>query len=195
MNNRKLIDYLPPVLRSVADIRAINDVMQAEIDRAWEALKLVMDNQFIESATEESVEIWENELGLYRYDSDTLDVRKNRIKSVLFYKAMYTYRWLIDWMKSLGDTGSNVKIEDYTVHIALLNSYDCVKVLDDMQRNLPANLFISPVVILTENYTTLYIGSSNVRVFNAKSRIKIKADIGYAYPKIRKCGTYPAQLF
>lgn len=195
MNNRKLIDYLPPVLKSVADIKIINDAMQTVIERAWEDLKLIIDEQFIESATEESIEIWEKELGLYRYDADTLDVRKNRIKSVLFYKAMYTYRWLLDWLKSFGDTGSNVRIEDYTVHIDLPNSYDCVKVLEDMLRNLPANLLISPVVILTDNYTALYIGSSGLRIFNVKSKIKIKTDIGYAYPKIRKCGTYPAQLF
>ena len=66
MLDRKLIDYLPPVLQSVMEFAAITGAQQPEIEAAWDALNLVMDNQFIDTATEAGVTVWEKELILYR---------------------------------------------------------------------------------------------------------------------------------
>ena len=44
--DRKLLDYLPPVLREVMEFQAINEANEPEISLAWDALSLVMANQF-----------------------------------------------------------------------------------------------------------------------------------------------------
>lgn len=195
MNNRKLIDYLPPVLKSVVELVAIYDAQQPEIEKAWEALRFVMDNQFIDTATDEGVSVREKELNITPYDTDTLEIRKHRIKSVWFCRDVYTYQWLLNWLKSLGGEVSDCNLNDYTLNVTLLNSYDCIKVLKDIRRDIPSNIIINPTLLLKEDYITIYIGSSLIRTCKISTKIKIKASAGYAYPVVRKCGTYPAQLF
>lgn len=45
--DRKLLDYLPPVLREVLEFQAINAANEPEISIAWDALALVLANQFL----------------------------------------------------------------------------------------------------------------------------------------------------
>ena len=56
--DRKLISYLPPVLREVLDFQAINTANEPEISLAWYALEQVMDNQFLDSADQSGVAMW-----------------------------------------------------------------------------------------------------------------------------------------
>ena len=48
--DRKILDYLPPVLREVMEFQAINEANEPEISLAWDALSLVMANQFLDTA-------------------------------------------------------------------------------------------------------------------------------------------------
>ena len=45
--DRKLLDYLPPVLREVMEMQAINAANEPEIAIAWDAITLVLANQFL----------------------------------------------------------------------------------------------------------------------------------------------------
>lgn len=195
MNNRQLINYLPPVLQTVSELKAINEAQQPEVERAWLALSLVMDNQFIATATEEGVAVWEKELDITPYDTDTIETRKQRIKAIWFTKIAFTMRWLVEWLKSMNGDAVEGSFKDYTLTVTLLNSYDCIRVLKDMRRDIPSNIFINPTLLLTANYVPVYIGSSPIRTLRVATTVKIKTDTGYSYPVHRKCGTYPAQLF
>ena len=53
--DRKLLDYLPPVLREVLEFQAINAANEPEISIAWDALALVLANQFLDTATASGV--------------------------------------------------------------------------------------------------------------------------------------------
>lgn len=59
--DRKLLDYLPPVLREVMEIQAINEANEPEISLAWDALSLVMANQFLDTADSTGLSVWERE--------------------------------------------------------------------------------------------------------------------------------------
>lgn len=118
--DRKLIDYLPPVLREVADFKAINAANEPEIVLAWDALGQVLDNQFLDSADESGVSVWEQELRIRPKDTDTLVVRKARIKAMWNRELPYTVPWLRNWLTSLcGPSGHEVTVTDYTLHIQL----------------------------------------------------------------------------
>lgn len=116
--DRKLINYLPPVLREVADFKAINEANEPEIKLAWDALERVLNNQFLDSADEAGVAVWERELRIHPKDTDTMELRKARIKAMWNRKTPYTVPWLKEWLAALcGPTGYEVGVNDYAVHL------------------------------------------------------------------------------
>lgn len=161
MNDRKLINYLPPVLRTVFEFMQITDAQQPEFERAWEALNFVMDNQFIDTATEEGVAAWEKELNITPFNTDTLDQRKQRIKTAWTYGVVYTYYWLVNWIKnSCGENNPPPTIRDYVLHTALPITSDYKGILENLRRYISSNVLIDSFLILTEAKMTLYAGTA-----------------------------------
>lgn len=159
--DRKLIDYLPPVLRSVLEFMAITDAQQPEIEKAWDALQLVMDNQFIDTATEAGVAVWEKELNITPSSTETLEERKQRIKIAWAYGVVYTYNWLVGWLKSsCGEDNPPPTIDNYVLHTVLPVSVDYMHILDDMRRYVAANVLIDPLILLTKIKTPHYVGAA-----------------------------------
>ena len=118
--DRRLLDYLPPVLREVLEFQAINEANEPEISLAWDALALVLANQFLDTADSSGVSVWEKELRIFPKDTDTLEVRKARIKAMWNLELPYTVPWLKNWLTSIcGPTGHEETISDYTINIQL----------------------------------------------------------------------------
>ena len=118
--DRKLINYLPPVLREVLELKAANEANEPEISLAWDALALVMANQFLEEADERGVSVWEKELKIFPKDTDTMELRKARIKAMWNLEIPYTVPWLKNWLTSIcGPTGHEETIRDYTIAVEL----------------------------------------------------------------------------
>ena len=161
MNDRKLIDYLPPVLQAVLEYVQITAAQQPEFELAWDAINFVMDNQFIDTATEEGVAVWEKELNIVPLNTETLEERKQRIKTAWTYGVVYTYNWLVNWLKtSCGDTRRLPTINDYTLRVALPVSVDYIRILEDMRRYISANVLIDPLILLTKIDMTHYVGAA-----------------------------------
>lgn len=161
MFDRKLIDYLPPVLQSVMEFAAITGAQQPEIEAAWDALNLVMDNQFIDTATVAGVSLWEQELGIVPLASDTLDNRKQRLKTAWTYGVVYTYNWLVNWLKtSCGESNPPPTINEYTLRVSLPVSVDYLHILDDMRRYVAANVLINPLILLSKIRVPHYTGAA-----------------------------------
>ena len=118
--DRKLLNYLPPVLRGVREFQVINEATEPETIKAWNAINQVLANQFLEDADEAGVAIWERELQLYPRDTDTLEARKVRIKAKWNLKLPYTVPWLRNWLAGLcGPAGYDLTVMDHTVSIQL----------------------------------------------------------------------------
>ncbi len=118
--DRRLLDYLPPVLRDVLEFQAINEANEPEISLAWDAMALILANQFLETADAVGVGVWEKELRIFPKDTDTLEMRKARIKALWNLELPYTIPWLRNWLTSLcGPGGHEETISDYTIHIQL----------------------------------------------------------------------------
>ena len=161
MLDRKLIDYLPPVLQSVMEFAAITGAQQPEIEAAWDALNLVMDNQFIDTATEAGVTVWEKEINIVPLATDTLEDRKQRLKTAWTYGVVYTYNWLVNWLKtSCGENNPPPTINEYTLRVSLPVSVDYLHILDDMRRYVAANVLIDPLILLSKIKIPHYTGSA-----------------------------------
>lgn len=159
--DRRLIDYLPPVLRDVLEFREINDACEPEISLAWDALALILANQFIETAGEPGVSVWERELGFFPKDTDTMAMRKARIKAMWNLELPYTMPWLRDWLTSLcGPEGHEETVTDYTINIQLdytvLPNADALaaEILEMLLRVRPANMRVLMTSFL-QSYGTL----------------------------------------
>ena len=61
---RKLIDYLPYVIRDYAEFQGIMGSEQPEIEKAWNTTDDLLDNQFIPTAGNMGLSRWEKILGI-----------------------------------------------------------------------------------------------------------------------------------
>lgn len=155
--DRRLLDYLPPVLREVLEFQTINGANEPEISLTWDSLARVMGNQFLDSADQDGVAVWERELQIYPKDTDTLDARKARIKAKWNTELPYTMRWL----QSLrGADNPRPTVEEYTLRVSLPSAVDYTTALDDLRQRIPANLVIAPTILLTQAASKLFVGSA-----------------------------------
>lgn len=148
--DRRLLDYLPPVLREVMEFQAINAANEPEISIAWDALALVMANQFLDTADERGVSVWERELNIYPKGTDTMEVRKARIKGIWNMETPYTLPWLKSWLSGLcGPDGHKVSITGYLINIQL----DYTKLPD--ANNLAVEILDMVLMVRPENMRVL----------------------------------------
>lgn len=144
--DRHLLNYLPPVLREVLEFQVINGANEPEISLAWDAITRVLANQFLEDADEYGVAIWEKELGIRPKDTDTLEARKVRIKSMWNLELPYTLPWLRRWLSSVSEgMPFEAYTKDYTLHI--LTEWDRDGQVDSikniLEHTVPANMVIN----------------------------------------------------
>jgi hypothetical protein len=163
--DRKLINYLPPVLREVLDFKAINGACEPEISGAWDALGRVLANQFLDTADESGVRVWEKELQIYPKDTDTMEVRKARIRALWNMELPYTVPWLKNWLTSIcGPQGHEETIADYTINIQLdytvLPDADnlAAEILSMLLKVRPSNMRVLMTAFL-QSYGTISTGA------------------------------------
>lgn len=147
--DRRLIEYLPPVLREIKEFKAINSAMQPEIERAWAELGRLMDNQFLSTADENGVARWEKELHIIPKDTDTPEARKTRIKTVWNRELPYSFGWMRNWLSGLcGNRGHSESVSDYIIDVQL--DYNTLPQANELAREIievlgavcPANMLL-----------------------------------------------------
>ena len=119
-NHRKLIDYYPPVIASIAEIQRLMAAYQISVDAMWDAISFLEENQYIETATDEGVRMWEKELGIIPAATDTLNQRKARLRLKWVPSNNFTTKWLHGWLEDV--CGTEVQwpeLEGYTLHVTL----------------------------------------------------------------------------
>lgn len=108
------------MLREVLEFQTINGANEPEISQVWDAMALVLANQFLEDADENGVAVWEKELKIFPQDTDTLDVRKSRIKAIWNLGCAYTIAWLRNWLTGIcGSDGHEESVTGYTIDVQL----------------------------------------------------------------------------
>lgn len=142
-----VLSYLPPVLQDVYEMQAAAQAENSELSRLWQGAEDAMNDQFIDSATENGVSRWEKMLLLYPKDTDTLPERKFRVQSVLSGRLPFTVWALREQLDSLCGPGNYELTVDHanfkvTVFLALAAQENYDTVCELLQKMLPANLQI-----------------------------------------------------
>lgn len=152
---RKLINYLPYIARNYMELECITGAEQPEFEAAWMAADDLLNNQFIDTAGDLGVSRWENILKIVPKGTDSLEVRKTRIKAMLNLELPYTFPWLKKWLTSIcGPAGHEEFVSDYTINIqldhTLLPDADSMseEILDMLLAVRPANMRVLMAALL-----------------------------------------------
>lgn len=116
--DRKLINYLPEVLRNYREFQKTFEAEEPEFENLQDELSKVLNDLFVEDATERGVKRWENILGIVSKPSENLEDRKFKILSKLVKKLPYTYRRLEQLLGALcGEDGYLLEIVEGTTNL------------------------------------------------------------------------------
>ena len=177
-NNRKLLDYYPPVIKSIHEIRSLMEALQVQNDAMWDAVSFLFENQFIESATNEGVTMWERELGIIPAPTDTLQQRKERLRIKWVPKPRFTMRWLTGteqepgWLEKVcGQPVPDPVLTDYSLRVTLPGGVDWMTIFDDLKRYKPTNIVLDPRVLMPRGTKHIYVGTATM-ISNHDSPIK-----------------------
>jgi len=145
--DRRIIDYIPPILQGVREFQVIAKTEQADFESAWEAANNLLDNNFIATADTLGVSRWESILGIAPRGTDTLDERKFAILAAIEAQAPYTMRQLEFQLAFLcGPDGYIVMLDHNNYFLKVLveltarRNFDAVKEL--LENIVPANLIL-----------------------------------------------------
>lgn len=152
---RKLIDYLPYVIRDYAEFQGIMGSEQPEIEKTWNTTDDLLDNQFIPTAGNMGLSRWEKILGITPKGTDTLDDRRFRVLTRLNEELPYTLPQLRNILETLcGKDNCSADMEEGTyqllvkIGLAAKNNFNDVESL--LNRVVPQNM----VVTLLQMYNT-----------------------------------------
>ena len=145
--DRQLIDYLPEVLKSVRELKAIVEAEQPEIINLWTALENALNDQFVSDATINGVKRLEKILSITPKATENIDERKFRIITRLNEQLPYTITSLKHQLETLcGAEGYSIELNHsiYTlkVRIALASKNNYGEVESLLERIVPANIII-----------------------------------------------------
>ena len=125
----------------------------------------VYKRQFLDTADENGVSVWERELRIYPKDTDSMEVRKARIKAMWNLELPYTVPWLRNWLAGLcGATGYELTVSGYVVNIqldynALPNASSLAgEILDMLLAVRPCNMLVLMTAFL-QTYGTITHGA------------------------------------
>lgn len=144
--DRPLIDYLPNILKTIAEFRQTMDAEQPELEIFWGECDRFINNCFVLSQDKDAASRWEKILNIPIKDTDELDTRNLRILTVMQGRLPYTYRTLyenlLSIVKSDRDFKLDVDIDKYAVEIviALSSSESKVEIEAMADRIVPANM-------------------------------------------------------
>ena len=168
---RKLIDYLPYVIRDYAEFQGIMGSEQPEFEKAWEFMGDLLDNQFISTAGKTGLSRWEKILGITPKGTDSLEDCRFRILARINEELPYTLLQLRNILETLCGKGNySADLEEGTyqlfvkIGLAAKSNFNDVESL--LNRVVPANI----VVILLLLYNTWAKAKQNYRWNDVKTK-------------------------
>jgi hypothetical protein len=116
-------DLWPPIMQELKEFQKIAEIEDVFIEKLWQEIENIVDDQFIQTATEKGIARREKMLKISPFADDTIETRRFRVQGVWNDKLPYTYRVLLERLDSLcgpdgyvmelnaGEYSLNIKIE------------------------------------------------------------------------------------
>lgn len=103
---RKLIDYLPYVVREYGEFQAAMAGEQPEFERAWQSTDTLLEDQFVFTASKTGLSRWEQILGIVPRSAESLEDRRLRVLGRLNEELPYTLTRLREILRALCGEGT-----------------------------------------------------------------------------------------
>ena len=145
--DRKLIDYLPEVLKSYEEFVEIMRVEQPHVAVLWDACDSLMNEGFLDTQTDVGAGRWEKILDIRPKDTDPLAVRNFRIHGRLVEDLPYTERTFCKQLAALcGKDGYSYHLDYDRYSLQIKVALTSKRLKDEVQslteRLTPQNLIL-----------------------------------------------------
>lgn len=145
---RSVRDYLIDKILEIKEFVLITDVEDKEISLLNESIINLLDDEFIETATEIGIAKREKLLKIQPFADDTIDSRRFRLNTKWNSRLPYTYKQLVARLNNLvGENGYTLSIKhlDYTLVLKInLGQKRMLQEAKNMIKNIaPCNLAVS----------------------------------------------------
>lgn len=196
-------DYWIDELKEVKEFEVIAKIEDGEISNLKHRVKNLMDDQFIEIATENGISRRERMLKITPLSTDDLESRRFRVKVRWNDNLPYTYRVLENKLKQLYGK-NNYKLElinkQYILKVEISDFNWSVfnEVIDSIRRMIPLNMVLCSALIYriksVSNYATAMVSGEEITVYPwSVSEITSKGniDLGSATRGVEEITVYP----
>lgn len=141
-------DLWPPIMQELKEFQKIAEIEDSLFEQLKQEIESIVDDQFIQTATEKGIARRERVLKISPFADDTIETRRFRVQSVWNDKLPYTYRVLLERLDSLcgpdgyvmelnaGEYSLNIKIE-----LTRRRMFD--EVVKIARQMVPANIFVT----------------------------------------------------
>jgi predicted nucleotidyltransferase len=145
---RSVRDYLIDKILEIKDFEVIANIEDKELFLLNESIIDLLNDEFIETATEKGIAKRENFFKIQPFADDTLESRKFRLNAKWNSRLPYTHKQLIERLNSLvGENGYTLSIQylEYTLVLKInLGQKRMLQEAKNMIRNIaPCNLAVS----------------------------------------------------
>ena len=149
MRTIDLLHYYPRFLAEIPELITISRKIEPELNIAYDYVKQMMNEQYIDTMSEYGCSRWEDMLRLTVSSTDTIEYRRFRIKTIINGDLPYTMKNLKRMLSSVvGEDG--VYYVDYDIDSFKLNisvGLESKLYIDDVkklvERVVPANITIN----------------------------------------------------
>lgn len=154
--DREIINYIIPLLREFREFKDIHYAEQPEFETLHKNTEAILDECFLDTATEYGISKWEKILGLSPKATETLEERRFKVKAELLANLPYTQRRLLEILTELCGQGMftmNLDCVGLTLRVELaFESKSNVNAVCEMLRKiLPVNLFLDVMSMTSGN--------------------------------------------
>ncbi|MBO8435138.1 MAG: DUF2313 domain-containing protein [Tyzzerella sp.] len=138
--------YQPPIVKDYKEFKEISRVENEMLTDCWSWSNKVFLDQFIETLTDNGCKRWEKILNIQPKGTDTLEVRRFRIKSRINEDLPYTYKALLNVLDNLCGNGYEVTLFNDEYRLKILIELTVKRMFDEVEktvrRMLPANMIL-----------------------------------------------------
>ena len=138
MNERKIQDYWPEIIRRSPCFKAIAEGCQEALEQIWKDARGLLDEQFIDSASPETLSRWEGMLGTPSFEN-----RREAILSRLRESPPYTLDSLARALEVIAGGPGLVMFEmtePYTLRVLAAADVSLGEIAALLARSIPANI-------------------------------------------------------
>ena len=141
-------DLWPPIMQEIKEFQKIAEIEETFFRRLQQEIQNIVDDQFIQTATEKGIARRERMLKISPFADDTLETRRFRVQGMWNDKLPYTYRVLLERLNSLcGPDGYVIELNagEYSmcIKIELTKKRMFDEVVRIARQMVPANIVIT----------------------------------------------------